>query len=131
MKNYKYTVYACFTGYIVQAIVNNFAPMLFVMFNTSYDIPLSRITLLITCNFLIQLLVDANSILFIDRIGYRASCIIAHLFSAAGLMCMALLPVSFNSLLFSIFLYATGGGLIEVLISPIMENCPSDNKEKP
>ena len=78
-QNYQKTMYACFIGYIVQAIVNNFVPLLFVTFQNTYDIPLSKITLLITINFVIQLFVDMLSAGFIDKIGYRASVIIAHI----------------------------------------------------
>jgi len=132
--NYKRTTYACFIGYIVQAIVNNFVPLLFVTFQNSYGIPLSRITLLITINFLIQLLIDMLSAGFIDRIGYRASVILAHICSAVGLVSLTvlpeLLPSAYAGILISVMIYAVGGGLIEVLISPIIEACPSDNKEK-
>lgn len=38
------TIYACFIGYIVQAIVNNFVPLLFVTFQNNYYISLERIT---------------------------------------------------------------------------------------
>lgn len=85
MKNpYQKTIYACFTGYIVQAIVNNFAPLLFVMFHENYGIPMEKITLLITFNFGLQLLVDLLSVGFVDRIGYRASMVLAHVLAAAG-----------------------------------------------
>lgn len=133
MKNpYRRTMYACFAGYIVQAIVNNFVPLLFITFQKSYGIPLAKITFLITFNFGIQLLVDFLSAGFIDRIGYRASILAAHVFSGAGLLCLAvlpgLLPDPFLGLLISVTIYAIGGGLIEVLVSPIMEACPFDNK---
>lgn len=132
--NYKKTMYACFIGYIVQAIVNNFVPLLFVTFQNSYQIPLSEITVLITVNFIVQLLIDMLSAGFIDKIGYRASVIIAHIFSAAGLILLTvlpeLLPNAFIGIMISVIVYAVGGGLIEVLISPIMEACPTDNKEK-
>ena len=127
-------MYACFIGYIVQAIVNNFVPLLFVTFQNSYQIPLSEITVLITVNFIVQLLIDMLSAGFIDKIGYRASVIIAHIFSAAGLILLTvlpeLLPNAFIGIMISVIVYAVGGGLIEVLISPIMEACPTDNKEK-
>ena len=127
-------MYACFTGYIVQAVINNFVPLLFLTFETTYHIPLSRITMLITINFGIQLLVDLLSAGFVDKIGYRASIITAHIFSAAGLLGLAvlpgLLPDAYTGLLASVIIYAFGGGLIEVLISPIMESCPTENKEK-
>ena len=76
---------ACFIGYIVQAVVNNFTPLLFVNFQTVYGIPLAKITLLITINFLIQLCVDLVSAWLLDRIGYRAGVVFAHVASAAGL----------------------------------------------
>lgn len=127
-------MYACFIGYIVQAIVNNFVPLLFVTFQNTYDIPLSKITFLITINFVIQLFVDMFSAGFIDKIGYRASVIIAHICAAVGLILLSFLPEimpdPYIGILISVFFYAVGGGLIEVLISPIIEACPTDNKEK-
>ena len=132
--NYQKTMYACFVGYIVQAIINNFIPLLFLTFENTYRIPLSQITMLITINFGIQLLVDLLSAGFVDKIGYRASIIIAHIFAAAGLLCLVILPEflgnAYAGLLISVTIYALGGGLIEVLISPIMESCPTENKEK-
>lgn len=132
--NYKGTMCACFVGYIVQAIVNNFVPLLFVTFQKSYDIPLSQITLLITINFVIQLLVDILSAAFVDKIGYRASAVMAHVFSASGFILLTILPDIFQNhfigILISVIVYAIGGGLLEVLISPIIEACPTDNKEK-
>ena len=131
---YQNTMYACFVGYIVQAIVNNFVPLLFLTFESSYGLPLSQITMLITFNFGIQLLVDLLSAKFVDKIGYRVSIVMAHIFAALGLAGLVvlpdLLPNAFAGLLIAVVVYAIGGGLIEVLISPIMESCPSENKEK-
>ena len=133
-KSYKSTMCACFTGYIVQAIVNNFAPLLFVTFQKTFDIPLSQITALITVNFVIQLLIDLLSAGFIDKIGYRASAVLSHVFAAVGLILLTVLPEVFASpfvgLLIAVIIYAVGGGLLEVLVSPIMEACPTENKEK-
>lgn len=135
MKNkYQKTIYACFIGYIVQAIVNNFVPLLFLTFENTYHIPLSQITMLITINFGVQLLVDLLSTGFVDKIGYKTSILIAHGASALGLLGLVILPEVFPSafagLLTAVIIYALGGGLIEVLISPIMESCPTENKEK-
>ncbi|MCX4353628.1 MAG: MFS transporter [Lachnospiraceae bacterium] len=130
---YNKTITACFVGYIVQAVVNNFTPLLFLFFQKSYHIPLSQITLLVTFNFAIQLLVDLLSVGFIDKIGYRASMIIAHVLSAAGLILLTvlpeILPVPFIGILTAVMIYAIGGGLLEVLVSPVVEACPSDNIE--
>ncbi len=133
-KNYQKTMYACFIGYIVQAIVNNFVPLLFLTFESTYGIPMSQITTLITINFGIQLIVDLLSTGFVDKIGYKTSILIAHIASALGLFGLVilpdLLPNAYAGLLIAVSIYALGGGLIEVLISPIMESCPTDNKEK-
>ena len=131
--NYKHTLYAGFAGYIVQSIVNSFVPLLFITFQKSYSLPLSRITLLITINFLIQLVIDLLSAGFIDRIGYRASILLAHSCVIVGFICLVTLPEicpdPFAGILISVAVYAIGGGLIEVLISPIIEACPTKNKE--
>lgn len=131
--NYKHTMYASFTGYIVQAIINNFIPLLFLTFQSSYNIPISKITFLVTFNFGFQLVIDFLSAGFIDKIGYRTSVVIAHICSASGLISLTVLPELFNDpfigLILSVMIYAVGGGLIEVLISPIVEACPTDNKE--
>lgn len=134
MLQYKHTVRACFVGYVVQAIVNNFAPLLFLTFQAQYGIPLSQITVLITVNFALQLTVDFVSAFFIDKIGYRVSIVAAHAFAAAGLVLMTVLPEimpsPFAGLLIAVMCYAVGGGLLEVLVSPIVEACPTDNKEQ-
>ena len=133
-KGYRWTVNACFIGYIIQAIVNNFVPLLFLTFQSSYGIPLSRITLLITVNFAVQLMVDLASVSFVDRIGYRVSLLIAHAASALGLVGLVILPRvlpdAYAGLFVSVVCYAVGGGLLEVLVSPVMESCPTKNKEK-
>ena len=130
---YKHTIAACFIGYIVQAIVNNFAPLLFLTFQKSYGIPLEQITLLITVNFVVQLAVDLLAAGLADRIGARSCLVSAHLFCTAGLALMAVLPAAlpsaFAGLLISVVLYAVGGGLLEVMVSPVVEACPTDNKE--
>ena len=135
MKNqYNKTITACFVGYIVQAVVNNFTPLLFLFFQKSYHVPISQITLLVTFNFGIQLLVDLLSVRFIDKIGYRVSMIAAHALAAAGLLLLTvlpeILPVPFIGIMIAVMIYAIGGGLLEVLVSPVVEACPSDNKEK-
>ena len=135
MKNgYQKTVYACFLAYIVQAVVNNFVPLLFLTFQDTYGIPLSKITMLVTINFGLQLLADLGSVGFVDRIGYRASMVTAHIFAASGLGLLAVLPDllgnPFAGILVSVVLYAIGGGLLEVLVSPVVEACPSEHKEQ-
>jgi len=130
---YKTTMISCFVGYIVQAIINNFLPLLFITFQNTYSIPLSQITMLVSINFCVQLTVDFLAAKFIDKIGYRTSILIAHIASVAGFILLTILPEimpPFTGILIAVIAYAIGGGIIEVLVSPIMESCPADNKEK-
>lgn len=129
--NFKHTIAASYIGYITQAIVNNFAPLLFVTFHNTYHIPLSQIGLLVTINFCTQILIDLLSAKYIDRIGYRASAILAHIFAAAGLIALGifpdLFPTPYAGICIAVVIYAIGGGLTEVVISPIVEACPTDS----
>lgn len=132
--NFRHTMYGCYVGYIVQAIINNYIPLLFLTFQKTYQIPLTSITLLITVNFVAQLLIDLLSAGFVDKLGYRASMLLAHVFAAAGLIGLTILPEltpsPFSGLLTAVIIYAVGGGLLEVLVSPVMEACPNEHKEQ-
>lgn len=132
--NYKRTVASSFTAFVVQAVVNNFAPLLFLTFQAQYGIELSKITVLITANFFIQIFVDLTAVLFVDRIGYRASTVLAHAMCAAGLIFMTILPEilpsAFVGLLISVFCYAVGAGLLDITINPIINSCPSTDSNQ-
>lgn len=132
-KRYEHTIYASYLGYITQAIVNNFAPLLFIHFATTYELTLDKITLITTLNFLVQLGVDLLSAKIMDRVGYRRAIVAAHFFAASGLVGLAVLPEvlpnAYVGMLLAVTLYAIGGGIIEVLISPIVEACPTKKKE--
>lgn len=128
---YRHTIAASYLGYITQAIVNNLAPLLFVTFMSEFSLTMEKITLITTVNFAVQLLVDLLSTKLVDRIGYRVSIVTAHILSALGLSCMAILPSvlpPMTGLMMAVVLYAIGGGMIEVLISPIVEACPTEGK---
>ena len=130
---FKTTILACFTSAIVQAIIVNFAPLLFLTFQNTYEIPLSQITCLVAVNFGVQLSVDFLATFFVDKIGYRICSVAAQFLAALGFVLLPLLPSimpPFAGLLIAVIIYAIGGGLIEVLTSPMIESCPSDNKER-
>ena len=132
MRSYRSTVRACFVGYAVQAIINNFTPLLFTTFMASYGLSLTRISLLVTFNFGVQLLTDILAGFFADRVGYRRCMVLAHLCCMTGLAALAVLPDRipdpFVGILLCVTVYAVGGGLLEVLVSPIVEHCPGDDK---
>lgn len=133
MPDYQKTKTACYLGFITQAIAANFAPLLFLKFHGDHGIPLGNIALISTVYFFTQLLIDLFCAKFVDRIGYRVSIVISEVFSAAGLLGLAflpdVLPDAFAGILISVTIYAMGCGLIEVLVSPIIEACPFENKE--
>jgi len=132
-KNYKKTLIACYLGFVTQAITANFAPLLFLTFKSTYGITLEKIALIPLVFYLTQLLVDLAATKFADKIGYRACVIASQVVSAGGLVLMAILPdifpVPFVGILIAVVLYAIGSGLIEVLVSPIVEACPFENKD--
>ena len=131
--DYNHTIYASYLGYVTQAVVNNFVPLLFLTFSRQFGLSLDKIALITTVNFAVQLAVDLISAKFIDKIGYRVSAVLAHILSALGLAGLAVLPEmmknSYAGILICVVLYAVGGGLLEVLISPIVEACPTEKKE--
>ena len=132
-KNYKKTLLACYLGFVTQAISANFTPLLFLTFIGIYGITLETIALIPMVFYLTQLLVDLAATKFADKIGYRNCVVASQVLSAAGLVLMAILPeilpLPFIGILISVVLYAMGSGLIEVLVSPIVEACPFENKE--
>ena len=130
--NYRHTKYAAYIGYITQAIINNLPALLFVTFNTDYGVSLEKIGLIVSINFGIQILVDFFAVKYIDRIGYRRGAVAAHIFAVLGLVCFSILPEimvnKYMAILISMSMCAIGGGLTEVLISPIVESLPGDEK---
>lgn len=131
--NYKKTLLACYLGCITQAISANFAPLLFLTFKSTYGISLEKIALIPFVFYLTQLLIDFAATKFADKIGYRTCVTASQVLSAFGLALMVILPdifpVPFMGILISVVFYAMGSGLIEVLVSPIVEACPFENKD--
>lgn len=131
--NFQKTLRACYQGYVTQAICANFAPLLFLTFQKTYGLSLAQLALIPTVFFLTQLLIDLAAAGFVDRVGYRICVVLAHGLSTAGLVMLAvvpdLLPNPFAGILLAVVVYAVSSGLIEVLISPIVEACPFENKE--
>ena len=124
---------ACYLGFVTQSIAANFAPLLFLTFQSSYGISLDKIALIPVVFYLTQLLIDLGATKFADKIGYRVCVVASQVVSVAGLVMLAvlpeLLPVPFLGLLIAVVFYAVGSGLVEVLVSPIVEACPFENKD--
>ncbi len=124
---------ACYLGFVTQAICANFAPLLFITFHKNYGISFASLALISTVFFFTQLVVDLICAKIVDRIGYRICVVAAEVTSAMGLLGLALLPelmwTPFAGIILSVIIYAIGSGLAEVLVSPIVEACPFENKE--
>lgn len=131
--NYQKTLAACYLGFVTQAISANFVPLLFMTFRHTYGITLDKIALIPLVFYFAQLLIDLAATRFADKIGYRTCVVASQVLSAFGLVSMAFLPelfsVPFAGILISVVLYAVGSGLIEVLVSPIVEACPFEHKD--
>ena len=132
-RKYQKTLAACYLGFITQAIAANFAPLLFLTFQNTYGISLEKIALIPAVFYLTQLLIDLGATKFADKIGYRICVVTSQVVSAAGLVLLAILPeilpLPFLGILLAVIFYAVGSGLVEVLVSPIVEACPFENKD--
>ncbi|WP_329084884.1 MULTISPECIES: MFS transporter [unclassified Streptosporangium] len=134
MTTYDHTRRACYTGYVTQAIVNNLAPLLFIVFQSRYQLPLEMLGRLVLLNFATQLVTDIVAVKFVDRTGYRVPLVLAHILSALGLVLLAVAPAvspsPYLGLCVAIVVYAVGGGLLEVLVSPVVDALPSPQEGK-
>lgn len=132
VKNFKLTRFGCYLCFIIQAIIINFPPILFLTFSVTYGVPLSKITLLVIINFVMQFIMDSLSALFSSKLSYRTMVVIANIFSASGLILLALLPSilpdPYVGLVIATLMSAVGSGLIEVMGNPIMQSCPREGK---
>jgi len=128
---YTSTLFACYLGYITQAIVVNLAPLFFVIFQNSFGVTYGDLAGLVLLTFVVQIVTDAIMIKVTPLVGYRKCAVAAHVFSAVGLALLAFLPRIMNpygGILISVVLYSIGGGLTEVVISPIVDALPGDAK---
>ncbi len=129
---YRPTLHSCYLGFVTQAIVNNLAPLLFVLFRTSFDLSYEQVGRLVLLNFGTQIAADLIAMRYADRVGYRRGVVLAHGFCTAGLIALGTLPLLFSrpyvGLAVAVVLYAVGGGFIEVLMSPIVDALPGEEK---
>ena len=130
--NFKKTIFACYRGYITQGIVNNLSPLFFVIFQDHFGIDYMLISALILCNFVTQVITDMLAVRYVDRIGMRRAAVLAHVLAFSGLAMQGILPnilpAPYIGLVIATVINGIGGGLIEVIISPIVDSCPGDAK---
>ena len=130
-KKYSLTLTACYVGYVIQAMVNNLSPLLFVQFKRQFALDSAMLSFIIFINFGLQIIVDSLSAKITEKIGYRAGAILAQVFSCTGLVCLGVLPnviTPFAGIITATVLMAIGGGFVEVILSPVIEALPLGNK---
>lgn len=130
-KKYSLTLTACYVGYVIQAMVNNLSPLLFVQFKRQFALDSAMLSFIIFINFGLQIIVDSLSAKITEKIGYRAGAILAQVFSCTGLVCLGVLPNVINpfaGIITATVLMAIGGGFVEVILSPVIEALPLGNK---
>lgn len=130
-KKYSLTLTACYVGYVIQAMVNNLSPLLFVQFKRQFALDSAMLSFIIFINFGLQIIVDSLSAKITEKIGYRAGAILAQVFSCTGLVCLGVLPNIINpfaGIITATVLMAIGGGFVEVILSPVIEALPLGNK---
>lgn len=131
--NEKHTVSACFVAIMVQALVINLPPLLFITFEKEFDISLVKISALIAISFITQLCMDLAASRLPRLFNRRATMVLGQVAAAVGLLCLALLPEvlpPYTALVIGTVIAAFGSGIIEVLGNPIVESCPIKNKNK-
>lgn len=131
-KKYLPTKLAGYVGFIVQAIVNNFLPILFIVFQDVYGLGYEKLGRLIVINFATQMFIDFITPKIIHKLGYRRAAFLCQFTACVGLCLMAVLPRfmsnTYLAIIISIVFYATGSGLMEVILSPMIEMLPTGNK---
>ena len=131
-KKYKKTIHACYRGYITQAIIVNLSPLFFVIFQDDYNISFAALGSIVLLNFITQMLTDIAAIRFVEKVGYRVAAVTAHALATVGLLMLGLLPMVLPilpALVISTIIFSVGGGLLEVLVSPIVDSVPGEAKE--
>ena len=129
---YKKARLACYTGYVTQAIVVNLAPLLFVIFRKDFNFSLSFIAAITLITFLIQMGIDIAAIYFVEKTSYRFLAVSSQITACIGLVLLAFLPrimIPEIGILIAVFVYSTGSGLCEVVLSPLIEALPAGGGE--
>ena len=131
-KKYLPTKLAGYVGFVVQAIVNNFLPILFIVFQDIYGLGYEKLGRLIVFNFVTQMFIDLLTPKILAKIGYRKASFLSQFTAFIGLCLMSVLPRvmgnTYLAIVISIMVYATGSGLMEVILSPMIEMLPTGNK---
>ena len=130
--SYKKTKIACYLGYVTQAISINLLPLLYLTFQNEFSVSLSQLGFLATLLFAVQMAVDLLATRFGKYVSYRWGSVAACALSALGLVLMCVLPKwmphFYVGVMLATVILSIGGGLTEVLISPLVDAIPEEGK---
>lgn len=131
-KNQRWVVRCCHLGMFIQAMVINLAPLLFIPLKDELGLTFEQLGRLILVNFFTQMMVDLLCTGLADRMSARLLTAAANVFAAVGLVWFAAGSLSsthaYAHLMTGNILFSIGCGLLEVLLSPIINAVPSDRK---
>lgn len=130
---FKHTKLACYSSYMSSAVAINFPPILFIFFHKQFGLSLIDLGALISLNFGVQMITDIIGASIIDKkITCKQAAVTADALVAIGLLLLGVLPqimsTKFLALIIATVVYSVGCGLLEVIISPIIEAIPEDGK---
>ncbi|MEG1426796.1 MAG: MFS transporter [Oscillospiraceae bacterium] len=130
--NWRSTIFACYRGNFTHAAVNNLSPLFFIIYQDKFGLSYTLLATLILFNFCTQILADLLSVKFVDKIGYRKAALFSQFMAALGLLLLAvlpnILPLPFVGLAVASTVAALGGGVMEVILSPIVDAIPGEAK---
>ena len=132
MQSYKSTIAACYIGSFVQAIIVNTTPILFIPLREQFGLTFQQMGLLVLINFISQVGCDILFSNAIDKYGFRRFVVAAHGLAVVGLVLFAASPLLFDrpfaGFVTATIIFSGSGGLLELLLSPIVNAIPTDEK---
>jgi len=132
MISYKPTVRACYLGTVCQAIIINLTAILFVPLGQQFGLSYTQLGALVMVNFAIQVTVSLVFGQIVDRFGFRRFIVGAHIAAVVGMVWFAAagrVPIDpYIVLLTGTMIFAVAGGFLELLLSPILNAIPTDEK---
>lgn len=132
MKKFRLTTLSCFAGIFVQAIITNITAILFVPLMSLYGFTYLHLGILVGVNFSAQVMSDIIFSALVDKLGYRRLVLPACIGAFIGLILFGLSPLLFRDvflgMLLSTIVFSAASGLLEVLLSPIINAMPNDDK---
>ena len=130
--SYQATIYACYLGYFVQAVIVNVTPILFIPLREHFGLTFEQMGRLVLINFITQVVVDLSFSKPVERYGIRPFIVTAHTLACVGLGLFAAAPLLFSNpytgFVIATIIFSGSGGLLELLLSPIVNAIPTDEK---